>query len=171
MMDNILASFLTQQLIEANDLVAASDSLELTPIGPEPVQRYLARFAAPTLVRNPHGEVCEAAGFAVGFFFPSDYLRRANPYEVATWLTPAEVFLPNVRPPFLCLGRVAPGTSLCDLLYQAFEIGTGAKVTMREDDALNAAACAWARHNLERFTFATRPLKRLAIDFDVAEQP
>jgi len=170
-MDNIFAGFLTEQLADGLALAESSDCLQLAPLGPEPVQRYLAQFAATTLVRNARGEVGEARGFAVGFWFPSDYLRRADPYEVATWLAPAEVFLPNVRPPFLCLGRIAPGTSLCDLLYQAFEIGTGAKVTMREDDALNAPACAWARRSLDRFPIDSRPLKRLAIDFAIEVQP
>ena len=55
---------------------------------------------------------------------------------------------------------VRPGTPLVDLLYQCFEIITYTKVTMREDDALNRAACGWARENQDRFPIDPRPLKR-----------
>jgi hypothetical protein len=168
-MDKIFAAFLAHQLADGMRLAEASDRLQLMPLGPQPVERYLARFDARTLVRAASGAVCEADGFSVGICFPADYLRRADPFEVASFLAPTEVFLPNVRPPFLCLGRIAPGTGLCDLLYQAFEIGTGAKVTMREDDALNPAACAWARRNLERFPIDPRPLKRQWTDFAIEE--
>lgn len=170
-MDNIFNAFLTRQSADGLRLAAASDCLQLMPLGPEPAQRYLARFAASTLVCDAGGAVREVSGFTVGIWFPSDYLRRADPYEIATWLEPVEVFLPNVRPPFLCLGKVAPGTGLCDLLYQAFEIGTGAKVTMREDDALNPLACAWSRQNLARFPIDSRPLKRRDVDWQIQELP
>ncbi|MFN8644451.1 MAG: hypothetical protein U0802_23380 [Candidatus Binatia bacterium] len=168
-MDAILHNFLSAELAAGLRLAEASDCLRLLPLGPEPVQRYLAHFDAATLVRDASGRVRAAQGFTVGLSFPSDYLRRADPFAVAAFLAPAEVFLPNVRPPFLCLGRIAPGTGLCDLLYQAFEIGTGAKVTMREDDALNAEACAWARRNLDRFPVDRRSLKRT--DFVVEQLP
>ena len=31
---------------------------------------------------------------------------------------------------------------------------------MREDDALNREACAWARHHADRYPVDRRPLKR-----------
>ena len=34
---------------------------------------------------------------------------------------------------------------------------------MREDDALNQAACQWARANLARLPVDTRPLKRRSL--------
>ena len=43
---------------------------------------------------------------------------------------------------------------------QIHEIVTWQKVTMREDDALNHAACQWARANRARFPVDSRPLKR-----------
>ena len=103
----------------------------------------------------------EASRFEVGIWFPSDYLRRAEPWEVLTWLGPRRVFHPNIsdRMPVICVGRLAPGTWLVDLLYQVFEIISYQKVTMREDDALNPAACAWARENQHRFPVDRRPLK------------
>jgi hypothetical protein len=65
------------------------------------------------------------------------------------------------------VGRLVPGTSLVDLLYQVHEIVTYQKVTMREDDALNPAACGWARTHQHLFPIDRRPLRRRATTFQV----
>ena len=160
MQDAILGSFLAKQLEAGLALAESSDLLELLPLGPAPVQRYLVRLHCKGLVRGRSGAVVEADRFEVGIRFPLDYLRRAHPAEVFTWLSPFHAFHPNILAPFICVGRLAPGTSLVDLIYQVFEIVTYAKVTMREDDALNKDACAWARSHLARFPVDRRPLKR-----------
>ena len=105
----------------------------------------------------------------VGIGFHDGYLRAADPCRVLTWLWPRNVFHPNIsdRAPFICVGHLVPGTSLVDILYQCFEIITYHKVTMREDDALNKDACAWARQNQHRFPIDPRPLKRRSVDFHV----
>ena len=79
----------------------------------------------------------------------------------------AEVFHPNIKAPFICVGKLSPGTLLVDILYQCFEIISYNKVTMREDDALNGAACAWARSNQHRFPVDPRALKRRSLEFRI----
>jgi hypothetical protein len=160
--DSIYESFLTRQAAEGKALAAESDILRLVPLGGSPPDRYIVEFACAGLVRNDSGEVSEASHFVVGIRFPADYLRRAHPTEVLTWFGPAHVFHPNISDvaPVICVGRLAPGTSLVDLIHQCFEIVTFKKVTMREDDALNRAACAWSRENQHRFPIDRRPLKR-----------
>jgi hypothetical protein len=170
MPDHILAAFLDGQYEAGLRLAAESDILDLTPIGPPPVQRYVARFDCRTLVREVAGHVRPSRGFAVGLHLSSHYLRRVEPETLAAWLFPATVFLPNVRAPFLCLGRIAPGTPLVELLYQVFDIGRGANLTVREDDALDRDACAWARPRLTQFPLDERPLKR-PLEFTVQERP
>jgi hypothetical protein len=120
-------------------------------------------------VRTASGDVTEANRFAVGIAFPHDYLRRADPFQVLTWLGPRNVFHPNIsdRAPFICVGRIAPGMPLVDLIYQLHEIITFNKATVCEDDALNHDACAWARHNQHRLPVDTRPLKRRRLEFTV----
>jgi hypothetical protein len=174
--DPIFASFLRRQQEEGEALARTSDLVELLPIDGPPARRYVARFRCTGLVRPPGGAPREASLFDVGIWFPSDYLRRADPFQVLTWLGPPHVFHPNIsaQAPFLCVGRLAPGTGLVDLLYQCFEIITFNKVTMREDDALNREACVWARANQQRFPLDRRPLKRRALRLEVRpaqEQP
>jgi len=158
--DAILNSFLTRQYEAGRSLADSSDLVDLEPLGPAPVRLYMLRLRCKGLVREPSGAVVEADRFDIGIRFPDDYLRHVNPAEVVTWIGPMNAHHPQVRPPFVCVGRVTPGTSLVDLIYQLFEIVTYTKVTMREDDALNHDACVWARRNLHRLPIDRRPLKR-----------
>jgi hypothetical protein len=170
-MDKVFHGFLRRQLEQGPALGRASDVLDVVAFEPSAApQHYVARFRCTGLVRAANGEIVTANDFLVGVFFPDDYLRNANPAQVLTWLGPQNAYHPNISAsgPFICVGRLAPGTALVDILYQVFEIITYQKATMREDDALNRDACAWARRNLDRLPIDPRPLKRRAIDFTVA---
>lgn len=159
MTDRVYESFLAEQQEEGLALAATSDLLDLAPIGPKPARRYLATFRCKGLVKNRNGEIATAERFQAGIHFPPDYLRCANPAEVLHWMTP-EAFHPNIRFPMICIGRLKPGTQLADLLYQIFDLVSGKKRTLREDDALNPEACEWARNHPERYPVDPRPLKR-----------
>ena len=170
-MDEILKDFLETQRAEGMRLADESDLLELTSIDD---QRYVATFSCKGLVRDAAGEVHEHDRFGVGIRFPDNYLRSVNPGEILTWLGPKEVWHPNIGEPgapFICLGTIVPGTSLVELLHRCFEVITFENVTMREDDALNRPACAWARRNRDRFPVDIRPIKRRALptNIEVAE--
>ena len=162
--DRIYESFLGQQRLDGLALSRESDLVELVPMGDELPTRYLTRFRCKGLVkRNSSVEV--ANRFDVGIRFPPDYLRRAEPTEVLTWIGPRDVFHPNISDllPVICIGRLAPGTALIDLVYQVYEVISYQKVTMREDDALNGEACVWARRNRDRLPVDRRPLQRRAL--------
>lgn len=167
MTDKIFEAFLRRQYQEGMALAAASDLLDLIPLDGPPPQHYLARLCCKGLVRTDAGQVVEADRFEAGIWFPDDYLRQADPFKILKWFGPRRFFHPNARAPFICVGRLTPGTSLVDILYQLFEIISYNKVTMREDDALNKDACAWARRNQRLFPIDPRPLKRRSLDIDV----
>jgi len=169
-MDKVTEGFLRAQFKQGTALSNESDLFDLVPFDPPPApQRYIACFHCTGLVRTPSGEVTEANQFAVGITFADDYLRRADPFQVLTWLGPREVYHPNISDcaPFICVGRITPGMPLVDLIYQLHELITFNKATVREDDALNHDACAWARRNQHRLPVDARPLKRRRIDFSV----
>jgi len=157
--DRIRTRFLERQLEEGMALAAASDRLDLRPLGPHPAPAYVARFACRGLVRRG-GQVLEHEAFHVGIHFDEAYLRRFDTARVLTWLAPAEIFHPNVARPYVCVGRMLAGTPLVDLLYQVFEVITYQNVEMREPNALDHEACVWARRNQHRFPVDRRPLKR-----------
>lgn len=167
MTDKVLAAWLERQREDGVALAAASDLLDLAPLEVGPCQRYLAGFRCTGLVRADSGEVAPADRFLLGIWFPDQYLREADPFRVLAWIEPRGAFHPNVRAPFICIGHLAPGTPLVDLLYRCFEIVTWNRVTMREDDALDRDACGWARRNQQRFPVDRRPLKRRRVDLGV----
>ena len=174
MTDAIMHAFLRRQAEDGLALASESDLVDVQPLGaPEdgPTDRFIVRFHCRGLVQSADGAIAEADDFGVGVWFPEDYLRHGDPFQVLTWLHPSNVWHPNIsnRAPAICVGRLRPGTGLVDLVYQCWEIITWNKVTMREDDALNLAACEWARANLARLPVDTRPLKRRAIEFHVAD--
>lgn len=160
MKDNEFLGFLKRQQEEGPALAQSSDILNLEPVGGPQPQHFMAEFHCRGLVRTPDGLIREAGRFGVGIFFPDDYLRRADVPTVLTWLGPLGIYHPNIRPPFICVGRLEPGTELVDIIYQIFEIIVYRKFNPREDDALNRSACAWARNNQHRFPIDARPLKR-----------
>jgi hypothetical protein len=169
MQDKIFEAFLKRQNDEGMALAGSSDLLDLYPMGGDPPNRYIAQFHCKGLMRSKNGDIVEAERFEVGIWFPSDYLRRAEPFQVLTWLGPPGVFHPNIgeKAPFICVGKLKPNTPLTDILYQCFEIITYNKVTMREDDALNPDACVWARENQHKFPIDRRPLKRRTLDLRI----
>jgi len=160
--DRIREAFLKEQLRSGLELVEQSDLVKIVPIpattGSLP-DRYIAQLACQSLVRNGQ-KVVESTGFHVGIWFSTDYLREADPSKVLTWLFPHNVWHPNIAPPFICTGHIAPGTGLVELVYRIHELITYHNFAPHE--GLNPEACAWARNNMDRFPTDCRPLKRRA---------
>jgi hypothetical protein len=167
--DNIFQSWLESNHADARSLAASSDRLMLLPDPASPPRNYIARFDCQTMAQE-NGEVKPWNGTCdVLFRFPLDYLRVApDAGMIVSLLAPLNLYHPNIAGRFICIGRIAPGTSLCDLIFQVYEVLTFARLTPREDDALNRDACAWARRNMQRFPLDARPLRRQAAAFDVS---
>jgi hypothetical protein len=165
--DPVMRGFLERQAEEGRALAERSDILQLEclPTG----QHFVAHFACRGLVKEPGSEPRIVDAFHVGIYFGSDYLRDSAPFETLMLFAPDNTFHPNVAygAPFICVGRIAPGMPLVDLLYQVYEILTYQKMTPREDDALNKEACRWARANQHRFPIDPRPLKRRQLNLEV----
>ncbi len=161
MVDRILDGWLRNQLQEVIDLAASSDLVQILPLSGDPPKKYIVEFRCKGLVERD-GQVVETNRFVAGIWFPPDYQRHVNPYQVITLLEPLNLWHPNYDPKqrVICIGNIPPGTPLTSIIYQLFEIFSYQRVTMREDDALNWPACAWARENTIRFPIDARPLKR-----------
>ena len=160
--DKVFKGFLQRQRVDGCELAAQSDILRLRPLEESLPRHYVAEFRCRGVVRQRDGRMGEGGLFAVGVFFPDDYLRRAASSEVLTWFHPDTVFHPNIlgSAAAICIGRLQPGTNLVDILYQVYEIIVYHKWNSLEYDSLNPAACAWARANQNRFPTDPRPLRR-----------
>jgi hypothetical protein len=156
-MDPILDRFMERQWETATALAEESDLLNLVRLDP---QRIVAEFRGDGLILGRDGRVSVSDRALIGFSFFDNYLREADPYRVVTWLAPREVWHPNVSFPQVCLGPISVATPLVDLIYRTFELIGYQNVTTNERDALNPAACQWARNNQGRLPIDARPLKR-----------
>jgi ubiquitin-protein ligase len=165
--DTIYQRFMERQRAEGLALAESSDILRLH-IPPMAPPHFVAEYLCKGMIRDAAGDIKEANNFQVGVWFPSDYLRRADPFEMLRVFTPG-VWHPNVSAdlPMICIGRLTPNTSLVDILYQIYDILTYQKYNPREDDSLNRAACSWARANQDRFPIDRRPLKRRSLNLEV----
>jgi hypothetical protein len=171
--DKVFEAFLRRQRDEGLALARESDLFELLPLdfADGLADRFIVRFRCKGLVRDAGGVVGETSLFEVGIWFPETYLRCPHPPDVVLcWFGPHHVFHPNIRPPFICVGEIAPATRLVDLLYQVFEMITYTKFNCAS--ALNAEAAAWARDHLAGFPVDRRPLKRrrLALQAELREE-
>ena len=165
-MNRPLERFLRNQTREAMSLAARCPLLELMPLEPEPVSRYLARFECRGLVKRQDGRIVESAGFELKIRFPNHYLKHASTFEVFTWLDPDNVFHPNVlvgpyRDTFariVCIGVLPGGVPLTRLLLQCHNVLRYNNFNTVESDALNPEACRWARNHPDRFPIDDRQL-------------
>jgi ubiquitin-protein ligase len=163
--DPIYESFLQAQREAGMALANASDLLKLH-IPPMSPPHFIAEFHCDGLIREGDGEIRKANEFHVGIWFPPDYLRRAEGFEMLRMFT-AHVWHPNVSRihPLICVGKLSPGTALVDIIYQIFEILTYVKLNTK--DPLNKDACSWAREHQYEFPIDRRPLKRRTLNLEV----
>jgi hypothetical protein len=167
--DRVFEGFLHAQCNDAMAFAASSDFVTLIPVQGVPPCRYLARFTCRGLVRR-NGLISAWEDFAVGFYFPDDYLARVNPFQIVSWLGPEDVWHSNIGrgpqraagPLGICTGEIRSGTPLVDLIYRVADVITWRLATVREDDALNWEACQWARRHPDLYPVDLRPLRRCA---------
>lgn len=178
MQDKIFEAFLWRQFDEGTALDAASDIVDLLPLDGPPPQHYIVDFYCRGLVRARDGEIREWNHFTVGIYFPPTYLRQADPFAIIRWFGPPTeedpditIWHPNIadKAPIVCIGRVTPGMSLKDLLYQLYEVISYQRYTPNEFDSLNKACCAWARANANLFPTDGRPLKRRTLHLETSQ--
>jgi hypothetical protein len=166
MNDKVFRKFLEHELAAGRELARNSDLLKLHPEPCEIPQRFLARYRAKGLVQTPRG-IEETDRCDIMIWFPDDYLRRADPTQILTYLGPSpRPWHPNIRPPFVCV-HPRPGTGLVEILYLCFEVWTW-RLYATSDEGLNHAASQWARSQPgSRFPIDPRPLKRRVLNLDV----
>lgn len=156
--DPIYQSFLDAQFKAARQLAEQSDIVEIMPLPPFPSERYLLRFKCACLHGDSAMSLSNGDQVLVGIAFPSDYLRNIDGGEVVTLLDPPDLFHPNVKAPFICVGDLSPGTGLIDLAHQVYEIITFQK--RNTVHGLNPVAIEWTRNHLGRLPLDARPLRR-----------
>ena len=89
--------------------------------------------------------------------------------DVVSCLAPQNTYHPNINGSLCCIGPIAPSTSLVDLIYRTYAVLTWQEVMPDDRDALNSAACSFARNHPERIPVDDRPLKRRPASFQLGD--
>ncbi len=166
--DRIFQSFLERQYAEGRALSDESDILDLHVAAAAP-PHFVVDFHCKGLIKNAAGKIEEAEEFKVAIWYPPDSLRRrASTFEMLRMLSPC-VFHPNVSAelPLICLGTIAAGNSLVDIIHRLYEVITYQRWNPMETDSLNRAACSWARRHQEMFPLQRSALRRQRLNLEV----
>src|SRR5262249_50325583 len=144
--------------------------VEYADLGQHAPWLWRLTFKTRGLVRDGQGEPQVNERHVVAVRFMPDYLRRADRFEMIALVEPRNVFHPNLMPPAICL-QVRPGETLTELCESLHALFSWRLRNLREDDALNTAACAWGRCHLEQLPIDRRPLfgRTLKITLEPAE--
>ena len=165
--DKIFENWFEVAMGDVERLASESDRLDVTRLSGN---RLLAHFSCKGFVLGEGGRVEECDRAVIGFHIADDYLRRSrDSMEVLSWLAPHNAFHPNIRENACCIGKVAAGTSLVELLQRTYAVITWQEVMPDEFNALNPAACAFARNHPERVPVDARPLKNRPLSFQLGE--
>lgn len=141
--DPIFEAFLSKQCGPGLALAAASDILDLHPIGLDVPRQYLATYHVRTFAQAGDGRIGLVDRSDVVINFHDDYLRRPDPARVLTYMGPYRCFHPNIKGCYICVD-VRPAMSLVDLLSTVWELLTW-RLYGVADNGLNPAASGWVR--------------------------
>ncbi len=167
MTNAVFEAFLQAQGEAARRLNAQCDTVVLHPADPlTPAASYVAQFRCPCLAKASGAALREIDVVEIGIRFTTQHLRVFDTVRALQVLAPRDLFHPNIIGPVMCVGHLAPGATLEEMVLQVYEVLTYQRVTMNETDALNHEACRWARANQGRFPLSSLPLKRRRVRFD-----
>jgi hypothetical protein len=154
--DRVTREFLRNNRDELFDRLTPHSLVTVEELGGNVPWLYGLTFATRGLVRGD-GDIRECGEHKIAVRFLPDYLRRADRSEMLLLIEPREAFHPNLRAPAICL-QVYPGEPLIEICESIHSLVSWRLRNLREDDALNPAACAWGRANLDRLPLDDRPL-------------
>ena len=164
MNDHVYSSFLERQNESLSTLASQSRVLRYRAIQSHrnlPANLFITSMTCAHVVKKTGEPRVSHAPCSFGIQLPADYLRRSYPDsgQILSLISPAECFHPNVRWPHICIGPVAAGTSVVELVLRVDEILTFNRVNPREDDCMNPSACPWTRAHMDDFPLERRPLR------------
>jgi hypothetical protein len=154
--DSVMCAFLRNNRDEVMDRLTRGGLLTVAELGDKVPWLYRLTFESTGLIRRD-GEIRKWDQHIVALRFLPDYLRRADRFEMLFLIEPRDAFHPNLRAPGICV-QVYPGEPLIEICESLHALFSWRLRNLREDDALNPAACNWGRAHLESLPLDDRPL-------------
>jgi len=164
--DSIMQTFLQENYADLKRRCQETPGLlEYASLGHTHPWLYRLTFATRGLIRVGDGEVESSNRHVVALRFLPDYIRRADRFAMLRLMEPVHAFHPNINAGAICV-QIHDGEPLVEICQSLHELFRWRLRQYDERDALNAAACAWGRQNIDQ-PIDDRPLfgKRLQLNW------
>jgi hypothetical protein len=168
--DAVMQAFLIESYLGLKRSCALGGLLSFASLGLVNPWLFRLTFRTRGFVRAADGEVATVDRHVVALRFPSDYLRNADRFSMLRLIEPVgDAFHPNISPVGAICVEIYPGESLVEICQSLHDLFRWRLRQYDERDALNSAACAWGRENIDK-PIDDRPLfgQRLKLQWHAA---
>ncbi len=170
--DPVMQDFLAENYLALQRANARGGLLDYASLGRTAPWLYRLTFRTRGFVRvGDGGDVREIDRHVVALRLQPDYLRHADRFAMLRLIEPTPGILhPNVATNGAICVEIYPGEPLVEICHSLHDLFRWRLRQYDERDALNPAACAWGRQNIDR-PIDDRPLfgKRLTLDWQTTE--
>jgi hypothetical protein len=168
--DAVMQDFLCESFLGLKRECARGGLLGFASLGRSVPWVYRLAFCTRGFTRDTDGEVVAIDRHVVALRFLPDYLRNAERFAMLRLIEPVNgAFHPNISISGAICVEIYPGESLVEICHSLHDLFRWRLRQYDERDALNPAACAWGRQNVDQ-PIDDRPLfgQRLKLQWQAA---
>lgn len=149
--DAVTQDFLRENYLGLNRACERGGLLEFASLGVVNPWLYRLTFRTLGLVRDDQGDVVSIDRHVVALRFPADYLRNADRFAMLRLIEPVDgLFHPNISASGAVCIEIYSGETLVEICHSLHDLFRWRLRQYDERDALNSAACAWGRENIDQ---------------------
>ena len=148
--DAVMQAFLNESHLGLKRQCERGGLLRFASLGRIHPWLFRLTFQTRGFIRNTAGEVTPVDRHVVALRFPSDYLRHANRFAMLRLVEPESgSFHPNISILGAICVEIYPGETVVEICQSLHDLFRWRLRQYDERDALNPAACAWGRENID----------------------
>jgi hypothetical protein len=149
--DSVEQVFLHESHTALKRTCARGGLLQFRSLGRHTPWIYRLTFSTKGFVREAGGEVCPCDRHVVALRFLPGFLRTVDRFACLKLIEPfGKAFHPNVSPDGAICVEIYPGEPLVEICHSLHDLFRWRLRQYDERDALNPAACAWGRENIDK---------------------
>ena len=149
--DGVMQVFLEESYLGLRRSCERGGLLEFASLGLVNPWLFRLTFGTRGFVRDMDGEVTTVGRHVVALRFPPDYLRNADRFDMLRLIEPVSgAFHPNISISGAICIEIYPGEPLVEICQSLHDLFRWRLRQYDERDALNSAACAWGRENIDQ---------------------
>jgi hypothetical protein len=149
--DTVMQTFLFECLVALRNACQRGGLLRYASLGVRNPWLYRLEFRTRGLARDEEGEIATVERHVLALRFLPDYLRVADRFAMLRLIEPSgRAFHPNISSAGAICVEIYPGESVIEICQSLHDLFRWRLRQYDERDALNPAACAWGRQNIDQ---------------------